>query len=251
MTSPYNKPNEARQGRARMVWRKHVREREYSRKVCSGLIRIATLPRTAPGVREFTTDMWNREGGNDACYSAPYHLREAFLTAKKELSASRSILRAFVVAPRERNRLSNQAQQMLRNALRDWRPNKYRDVSLDIVFRGADQGALQEDGKVATINLSAANVMRRQYNKVPWFATDRFILTFDGCMEKTVLFDDVEGTVPCTYIDERMMYKRGWLARHHGFWGVAGREYDAVKAAKMKAVQHVTNVIMKLGEKTQ
>jgi hypothetical protein len=78
--------------------------------------------------------------------------------------------------------------------------------------------------------------------------TDRFVLSHDSDNPYPAGHIPNGATVRCRYISAgkgpgEYTLVDGYLHNHQGFYGCAARDFDAKKAATMKAVQHVKGKI--------
>lgn len=126
--------------------------------------------------------------------------------------------------------------------LNEWRPNNYfrvqhtghsRDIKLII----------NDKDRYKMLHYPVG--LYRHRGAVPWVVTDRFVLAWENESGKPV--GDIlneDKAYRCKYLDIDGSFRLGYLAMQSGFYGCSARDFDAKKAAKMKAVQHVKTQII-------
>jgi len=151
-------------------------------------------------------------------------------TIADRISTIRDRRRIRLTRPTAWERITTDAATHMRAALGAWRPSTR--FSLEPVKHSRDINLA-----VRTLRYVPGPVLYRTRNSKecpPWAVTDRFLLSYDGNGVVT------DGTLcRARFIDIDMLLKDGFLYNHEGFYGCAVRDFDAKKAARMKAVRKV------------
>lgn len=142
----------------------------------------------------------------------------------------------FVKENKRKTMMLHSGKSIFHKALYEWRYSwagmtnlEHVDHTKDVTFVGR------------TLCFPFGLAVRRAKSGVPWVVTDRLVLTFEndeGPHVGKLLQDGV--AYRCKYIEPKdVAITDGFIAMNGSFYGCAARDYDARKAASMKAVQHV------------
>jgi hypothetical protein len=146
----------------------------------------------------------------------------------------------FVKENIRKTTMLNNGKSIFKKALYAWRTAWAGAINVEPVDHTKDVAVINR-----TLRFPSGLAIRRAKSGVPWVVTDRLVLTFEndeGPHVGKLLRDGI--AYRCKYIEPKdFAIIDGYLAVNGPFYGCAARDYDARKAASMKAVQHVKRTI--------
>lgn len=142
----------------------------------------------------------------------------------------------FVKENKRKTAMLHSGRSIFKKALYEWRNSWAGMTHVEHVDHTVSIGFGNR-----TLHFPMGLAVRRAKSGVPWVVTDRLVLTFEndeGPHVGKLLQDGV--AYRCQYLEPKdFTITDGFIAMNGSFYGCAARDYDARKAASMKAVQHV------------
>lgn len=209
--------------------------------------RIATNRRLISAINEIagvSDAEFGKQLKSDSLFHPIAPLGEACVVAQNAAKDIRNIREGRRFVPEHSypsSRVYDKYKPIIRAALQDWRPAFSETAELIQANHSRDITLVENKNarywNKFSFRYPLGLAKRREDSGVPWVATDRFVLTVGKLLSEPL----PDGMIlPCLYIEPSgFTLVNGFITNCQGFYGCATRDFDAKKAAKMKAVRHV------------